>query len=458
MRLTWVQPEDLVAHALVQAAADGVDVGAVADSWASAGGSLVAEASGASAGPAVAPLRELAGELLDRLDRLTAERAGRSAASIDQPDELAGIQAQWTPRPALPVVADLDRLHGGWLGRAAGCLLGKPVEKIPRAGIRAIAEATGNWPVRGYFTAAGLPAEIGDRWPWNRRSRPTSLVENIAGMPEDDDLNFAMLALELLEQHGERLRTEHVAQAWLNNLPAGRVFTAERASYRNLLNAVAPERAALIHNPFREWIGALIRADVHGWAHPGDPRAAASSAHPDAWLSHRRNGLYGALFVAAMSASALVANDIDTVLDDGLSVVPPRSALAGAVRHGVALGRSGRSLDEALDELHASYGALHWVHVVNNSALIAYALTAARGEFSTATGIAVMGGWDTDSAGATVGAVCGALSGAAALPDAFVAPLQNRVASSLPGFDGIGFDELARRTAAVAARHTGRQP
>ena len=65
-----------------------------------------------------------------------------------------------------------------------------------------------------------------------------------------------------------------------------------------------------------------------------------------------------------------------------------------------------------------------------------------------------MGGWDTDSNGATVGSVVGALTGAAALPAAWSTPLRNRLATSLPGFDGIGFDELAARTADGGAAMT----
>ncbi len=442
LRLTWVQPEDLVPHAFVQAAAEGIDVAPLAERWRAAGGPLTPPVGGAFEDPGLAGLRGLAGELLDELDRLAADRA------VD-PDERYRAQPR---RRAAAVQPDTDRVHGAWLGRAAGCLLGKPVEKIPREGIRAVAEATGNWPVHGYFTERGLPAAVAERWPWNRRSRATSLVENIDGMPEDDDLNFAMLALALLERHGAGLSTEDVAQAWLSELPAGRVFTAERAAYRNLLDGVPPERAALVRNPFREWIGALIRADVYGWTHPGDPGGAARAALPDAWLSHRRNGVYGAQLVAAMSAVALVADDVDSVVEAGLSVVPETSRLAQAVRYGSDLGRSGRRLDDALDALHAAYGELHWVHAVNNAALIAYALTASGGEFVPATGIAVMGGWDTDSAGATVGAICGALAGAGSLPESFVAPLDNRIASTLPGFDGVAIDGLAARTVAVTAR------
>lgn len=86
-----------------------------------------------------------------------------------------------------------------------------------------------------------------------------------------------MLNLALLEAHGADLSTEQVAIAWLADLPAARTFTAERAAYRNLLLAMPMAQAARRHNPYREWIGALIRGDVFGWVHPGDPYAAAGS-------------------------------------------------------------------------------------------------------------------------------------------------------------------------------------
>jgi ADP-ribosylglycohydrolase len=458
MRLTWAQPEDLVAHELVQAAAEGTDVTAIARRWVEAGGSVEPAVSGASDAPVDEDLRVYARELLAELDALAA--AARAAGDPDEPDDLAGIEAtrpgpppRWAPPPAGPL---LDRVTGGWLGRAAGCLLGKPVEKLPREGIREIARATGNWPVTTWFTAVGLPAEVAARWPWNRRSRPTSLAENIDGMPEDDDLNFTILALRLLEEHGSALDTEDVAAAWLADLPAGRVFTAERAAYRNLLDAYPPPLTATVRNPFREWIGAWIRTDAYGWAHPGDPAAAARLAWRDARLSHTRNGLYGAMFVAAATAAACVAppgpDGVEAVLAAGLAVVPPRSGLAAAVRRGAELGRSEPDTERALDRLHAEYGHLHWVHVLNNAALVAYAVRASGGDLGAAIGIAVTGGWDTDSAGATAGALCGTLAGAAALPPQWTVPLRNRVTTSIPGPSPLALDELAARTVRVAAR------
>ncbi|WP_322409964.1 ADP-ribosylglycohydrolase family protein [Microbacterium invictum] len=455
MRLTWAQPADLVPAEVATLREQGVpeeSLRPVILRWQEAGGSIVPSPSGAAPLPAPPELVMLARELLDELSDL--QRPDRH-----EPDDWDAIEALLPPaRPSAGTGATFERVHGAWLGRAAGCLVGKPVEKIPREGIEEIARATGNWPVSGYFTARGLPTEIGDRWPWNRRSAPTSLVENIEGMPEDDDLNFPILALQLLERHGPALQTDDVAEAWLASLPAGRVFTAERAAYRNLLDARPVPETATHLNPFREWIGALIRADVHGWAHPGDPRAAARSAWVDARLSHVRNGLYGAMWAGALCASALVAETAAEVLDAGESVVPPSSRLAAAIALGREVGTDlagGRlTPPAALDVLHERYGSLHWVHTLNNAALIACSIAAADGSFSRGVSLAVTGGWDTDSAGATVGSVLGAIGGAASIGEEWIDPLRNRIATSLPGPGDLSIRELAERTIALGRRRS----
>jgi ADP-ribosylglycohydrolase len=449
MRLTWVQPEDLLPHELAASADEGRDVTEVARRWASAGGSVRAPVSGASPVPTEPGLRALAAELLDVCDALP------PAASTAEPQALAEIRASWPgsgwTRTGLSGRApDADRLRGGWLGRAVGCLLGKPVEKIPRQGIREILESTGRWPLAGYFTAAGLPAEVAARWPWNRRSAVNSLAENIDGMPEDDDLNFALLALHVLETAGRDFTSEDVAQAWLDWLPGGRVFTAERMAYRNLLLGLVPPATALRHNPFREWIGAQIRTDVYGWINPGRPDLAAEMAYRDATVSHVRAGVYGALWVAAMTSAAVVAPDVETVLDAGESVLPPRSRFAATVREARALGTGAQDWESVLDALYERHGHLHWVHVRNNAALVAAALAYGRGDLVRSICAVVSGGWDTDSTGATVGSITGALAGAAHLPPEWTAPLHGRLRSSIAGFDGVSFDELAARTRRLA--------
>ena len=438
-RLTWVQPEDLVGHEIRQARESGADPSAVDDierRWRAAGGHDAPPMAGAS--PVAAPeLRRLAEPLLDEL----------AVLAPVEPDfaEIVARCPRWpVARPAEP---SYDRVLGAWLGRAAGCLLGKPVEKIPRTGVREIAQATGNWPIRTWFTEVGLPAEVARRWPWNRRSAPTSLAENIDGMPEDDDLNYPLLALLLLERHGTGFDTEDVAGLWLDEVPAGRTFTAERVAYRNLLCGLEPPVTASYRNPFREWIGAQIRTDVYGWVCPGDPARAAELAWRDARLSHTGNGVYGAMFVAAACAVAVTGATVAGVLDAGLSVVPADSRLAEAVRYGMDVAGAGSDLARILDALQDRYGDLHWVHAVNNAALVAASLVHGDGDFGASIAAAVTGGWDTDSDGATVGSIVGAISG---VPPQWSEPLRNRLATSVAGLGEVAFDDLARRTLAVA--------
>jgi len=445
VRITWIQPEDLVGHELRQAAEEGKEIDAVAARWRDAGGAE-APSTGASPVPASPELRELALLLLDELAALP------SPLGADEPEELDDILASGRGTASSPPGDDelRRRIEGAWLGRAVGCLLGKPVEKIPREGIRELLEPTGRWPLADYFTARGVPDDVKERWPWNRASRMTSLVENIDGMPEDDDLNFALIALYGLETYGRGFTSAEVAQTWLDLVPGGRVFTAERVAYRNLLDGMVPPDTAHHHNPYREWIGAQIRTDVYGWASPGRPADAAALAYRDAEVSHVRGGVYGALWVAAMTAAAVVASDVDTVLDAGEAVLPPRSRFADAVREARAFGAAGSDWEAVVDEIYRRHGHLHWVHGRNNSALVAAALAHGRGDFDRSICAVVAGGWDTDSNGATVGSVVGALHGAAAIPAAWTAPLHGRLASSVAGFDGARFTDLAARTLATA--------
>jgi len=460
LRLTWVQPEDLIGHELRQAALDGREASVIAARWRAAGGTEAPLRAGASPQPTSGYLRLLAKDLLDEL----ADLPGRSADQ--EPTDLAEIKALCPGWPSIPPPARASgsrprpvptpsSLEAAWLGRAAGCLLGKPVEKLPLEAIRGLARSTGNWPPTTYFTAKGVPADLLGAHPWNRRSAATSLAENIDGMPEDDDLNYPLLNLLLLQRHGRDFTPTDVAALWLDELPAGRTFTAERIAYRNLLTGIEPPHTARHRNPFREWIGALIRADIHGWTNAGDPAAAAEQAHRDATLTHTANGVYAAMFTAAVIATAATrTHDIHTCLRTGLTVIPPRSRLAGAIHHAVRLAEEHADFDTVVDELHATYAPTHhWVHAIPNTALITAALTHANGDFTGSVARAVSGGLDTDSNGATTGGIAALLAGSpTALPDHWTTPLKNQLATSVGDFNGIGFDTLARLTHREASR------
>ncbi|RSN71842.1 hypothetical protein DMH26_44260, partial [Streptomyces sp. WAC 05379] len=133
LRLTWVQPEDLIGHELRQAALDGREPSRIAARWRAAGGREAPLRAGASPEPTSRYLRTLAEDLLDELADLPSRLADR------EPTDLARIRAScpsWPAPAASPAAPAVSRYEAAWLGRAVGCLLGKPVEKLPLEGIR----------------------------------------------------------------------------------------------------------------------------------------------------------------------------------------------------------------------------------------------------------------------------------------------------------------------------------
>ncbi len=201
-----------------------------------------------------------------------------------------------------------DRIHGGWLGRIAGNMLGKPVENgdhWTRDRIDRYLRRADALPLTDYLPALEPPpdpVEFELRPEWQRCVRG-----RIHGSCRDDDVDYSVLGLHLLETHGPGFSTEQVGEMWLLRLPYLQTFTAERAAYRNLTAGVKPPLSATLDNPYQEWIGALIRADTHGWVNPGDPHRAAAMARRDAVLSHTGNGVQSRCATAALSQDERIA-------------------------------------------------------------------------------------------------------------------------------------------------------
>lgn len=269
-------------------------------------------------------------------------------------------------------------------------------------------------------------------------------------MTEDDDMNYAMLNLSVLETYGKSFTTDNVAETWLNMLPVMSTFTAERVAYYNLLQLKDTSETAVLHNPYREWIGAMIRADVFGWVSPGNPVQAVKMAFNDASLSHTRDGVYAEMFAAALISVSFTVQTPVAALKEALKFIPAESQTAKAVLYGMAVAERFDSWEKVMDVLLEEYKSYFWVHAVNNTALLAAALAFSGGDFEKAICCTVMAGLDTDSSAATVGSVIGTINGFNKLPSKWVNPLKNRIRSSLKGFDNSKLSKLVGRTIEIA--------
>jgi ADP-ribosylglycohydrolase len=368
-----------------------------------------------------------------------------------EPNDLAAIRAL---RPAGP--RDLgwqptddelvDRLHGAWTGRAAGCTLGKPVEGMGiekgRGAIRAHLERRGDWPLTDYFAVDGA------LW------CPASQRENVAFAEPDDDLHYSVVALGVLEQHGGTFTWRDVGAYWLNNLPITAFCTAEaqaaltlqELSLRGRGGPATAEVTRRRWNPYREFIGAQIRSDGWAWAAAGRPELAAELAWRDASWTHERNGIYGEMFMAAVQAAAFVVDDPVELVQVGLSEIPADCRLAQAMHR--LLDRRHLDWEPAVEAVEADCAGLHAVHTIPNALLCVLALLHGAGDLDRSVCLAVMAGMDTDCNGATVGSVVGAVRGRGAL----ASPLADRLNDTLVTSTSQGtlkMRDLAERTATI---------
>ncbi|MFJ9241301.1 ADP-ribosylglycohydrolase family protein [Streptomyces sp. NPDC101776] len=352
-----------------------------------------------------------------------------------------------TPVDTEPELA--DRILGGWLGRIAGNMLGKPVEQgdlWTRDRIDRYLRRAGALPLTDY-----LPEPPGGDDGFELRPEWQHCVRGrIHGSCRDDDIDYAVLGLDLLETHGFGFSTEQVGDLWLRRLPYLQTYTAERVAYRNLASGLKPPLTATHDNPYQEWIGALIRADIHGWTSPGAPRRAAQLARRDAVLSHSGNGVYGAMWAAALISAAFTAPTVRHALDTALTVIPPGCRLARTVRRVLTLHETRMTWEDTLTTLSEETAGLGWIHTVPNAAVLTAGLLYGDGDFTRTITLTVRGGLDTDSNGATAGSVAGVLNGADAIPSRWKDPLEDTVRSAVFGFDGVRISELAERTVQLA--------
>ena len=269
-------------------------------------------------------------------------------------------------------------------------------------------------------------------------------------MPRDDDMDYVIIGLLALEKRGIKTSARTIANTWVDRLPFNVVYTAEECAYRNFVNSIWPPLSGTHRNPFREWIGAQIRADVFGYVTPGLPEIGAKLAFNDASISHDKNGIYGEMFVAAMLSAAFKLESVKEIINAGLAEIPENCRLAEAVKDTMHWCETLPTWELVWEKINESVGHYHGVHTINNAALVVMGLYFGEDNFEKGIVCTVRGGWDTDCTGATVGSILGLRLGAKNLPSKWISPLNDRLKSVVRDENDNKISELAKRTLSVA--------
>lgn len=316
-----------------------------------------------------------------------------------------------------------NKVYGCWLGKNAGGTLGGPLESM--------------WGKKEMFDVWWYPG----------------LKEE--GIP-NDDLELQLIWLQALEEKGINIGARDLAEYWLDCV--GYNFDEYGLHKTNLKKGLSPPISGYYNNWFKHCMGSPIRSEIWACIAPGLPNIAAGYAYQDAIVDHAGGeSVYGEIFNAAIESAAFLVKDKEKLLQIGLSFIPEDCKTAKAVKNAIKCYKERMDWRKARDfVLEKSYSPVAQYSPVN---LGFQTIGFLYGEdFGDAICRAVNCGYDTDCTGATVGALLGIILGRDRLPEKWIKPLGDTIAtnSSWGGIKNVkepkDLDELAERVCKIGRK------
>lgn len=362
-------------------------------------------------------------------------------------DEIKNLRKINLPALSVDKSALESKIHGAWMGRVCGCLLGKTVEGIKLDELIPFLKETDNFPMHRYIHHTDLNDDIINKYQFRFANR--CYADTVSGMPVDDDTNYVVLAQELIEKYGRDFTAYDVSRVWLTLQNKDAYCTAERVAFCNFVNGFEPPESAKYKNPYREWIGAQIRGDYFGYINPCNPELAAEMAFRDASISHTKNGIYGEMFISAMIAAAAGTNNIQDIIKYGLEQIPHTSRLYEAIAEILEDFKNGASQKDCFKKIQTRFDDTSphdWCHTISNALIVAASLLYGNGDFGKSICMSVEAGFDTDCNGATVGSILGMANGIDSIDDVWKKPINDTLHTSIFGVGSVKISKRVKQT------------
>ena len=244
------------------------------------------------------------------------------------------------------------------------------------------------------------------------------------GAIANDDLDLQLVWLAKLRQVGPWITERDLGQAWRDHL----TFPWDEYGLckANLLLGLEPPVSGQHNNWFTDSMGAPIRSEIWACVAPGCPDLAAALAYQDGCVDHGGQGLFGEVFFAALQSAAFVLDDVDDLLDLGLSFLPGDCRVYQAVQ---VCRQSHTDGDDWLQCRQAILDAVGHDNFTDAPQNIAFTILGwLYGEDAgDAMCKAVNCGHDTDCTGATLGAILGLLHGPGYFSEKWTAPIGDEI-------------------------------
>ncbi|MEG0742515.1 MAG: ADP-ribosylglycohydrolase family protein [Clostridia bacterium] len=384
----------------------------------------------------------------------------RADWAYNEPDELDAVLAECAQDRPTGIIRELSeaeinqRVTSAFLTSVCACILGKPLEEAPYGALEDVqkaAEAVGEWPMRDYVSDAMLSA-------WGRRN--PSWTETTKGrvrfVAPDDDITYSIMGMLLLEKSGAQFTHEEMRQLWIENLPIYMCWGPERtvllkAGLASLVPNLPYSMTDWVDclNPGQELCGAMIRADAYGYACPGNPALAARLAYRDASFTHRKTGVYSAMFIAAAIATAFVAKDWREIVETALLFIPQRSRFHEQALESYRLVDQAQTFAEGNRAVHERFAEFTAGQIVQEIGTVINTLKFAK---NAEDGIAlqVAQGLDSDSFACSCGSILGAYF-QEGLPSHWTEPFHDELHTTMGSFYDTSLSSVAARMARLHA-------
>lgn len=234
----------------------------------------------------------------------------------------------------------------------------------------------------------------------------------------NDDLELQVLWLNVIEAVGLDFDSDDLAKAFVDNVPYN---PGEYATFkRNYRRGIHPPTSGAYNNHYyHEGMGCCIRAEIWACMAAGDPQLAAKVCQLDGRLDHDAESIYSEMFVAAMEAQAFVEQDLERLLDVGMSVIPADSRLHHAIADTRRWCTEIEDWRMVREEILRHYGHPDCTNMFQNICFTVMALLKGDGNLEKATMIALNSGYDSDCTCGIAGALIGICKGAEALKREF---------------------------------------
>ncbi len=255
----------------------------------------------------------------------------------------------------------------------------------------------------------------------------------------NDDICFQIVFLLKYLKKGDKITSRDVAYGWLKYIPFG--WSAELIALENLRRGIFPPQSATLNNPFGEWIGAAMRGTMPGLISAGDPNKAVRLAYTDATVSHYLNGVYGEMFISALTSLAFICNNIEEIINTGKKFVPHNTELYSVIDEILSEINRDRNFFRLRDYIYRRFQDYNWIHLYPNIAVVLVSLLLGKEDFQKTLEMIGKSGFDVDCNGGMALSILGVLN-PESIPQALIKPITNKINTYLRGMEEIQVDYL----------------